>query len=154
MITIGLTRLSVPFLVLLLAPALMLSCPDRSAKQSDDKPTSTKVQLNKDFSLHVGQQVALEGESLKIKFASVANDSRCPREVTCVWAGNAEVLIQAEQSGKTTNLMLNTNGGEKFPREAQLDRYKVTLVSLNPQPSRDKGIKATDYEATLLIRKD
>lgn len=146
------TKSTVPILLLLVAPALLLSCPDRTAK-TPPKSGETSVRLNEEFTLKVGQQAIVKAEKLKLKFVSVENDSRCPRDVTCVWAGNAEVKIQIEANGKTADLKLNTSGAANFPKEASYQKYRITLAAFNPQKLKDKEIKSTDYTATLVIRK-
>jgi hypothetical protein len=113
-----------------------------------------RVLLAREFKLQVGQRAAVEGEDFRIRFASVANDSRCPADVNCVWAGNAEVQIEAEAGGSRKALKLNTHGGDRFPKESRHKQYTVGLVALSPHPRTDRKTKATDYVATLVIRKD
>ena len=146
-------RATIPFFLLFIAPALLLSCPERSSSP-DNKADARSVRLNQEFSIRVGQQVTVQGEKLKVKLVSVANDSRCPRDVKCVWAGNAEVMIHAETKGKSADLKLNTSGAENFPKEVSHQGYKFTLVALSPLPSKDKAIKPADYSATIVIRKE
>ena len=46
----------------------------------------------------LGESIHLENVS--IKFVEVLEDSRCPKNVTCVWAGRARVLVEVTESGK------------------------------------------------------
>jgi hypothetical protein len=48
---------------------------------------------------------------------------------------------------------LNTLGGAKFPKEGRHKQYIVELVALGPNSRKNSGKKATDYVATLVIRK-
>ena len=138
------------FLLLSVATALLRGCP----APVTERPHERRVRMGQEFTLRVGQQAAVEGQGFTVKFASVVNDSRCPTDVTCVWAGNAEVLIEAKASGSSAVLKLNTNGGANFPKEGRHGKYSVRLVGLSPHPRKDGGIKATDYVATLVIRKE
>src|SRR6185312_15051394 len=52
------------------------------------------VRLGREFKLKAGRQVTVKGTKLRIRFVAVENDSRCPSDVTCVWAGNAAVQFQ------------------------------------------------------------
>ena len=113
-----------------------------------------RARLGQEFKLRVGQRAAVEGEGFSVRVASVASDSRCPADVTCVWAGNAEVLIEAEAGGSREGLRLNTHGGDEFPKEARHKQYSVGLVALTPHPRTDSKAKAADYVATLVIRKE
>lgn len=46
----------------------------------------------------LGESIHLENVS--IKFVEVLEDSRCPKNVTCVWAGRARVLVEVTENGK------------------------------------------------------
>lgn len=112
------------------------------------------VRPGREFTLRAGQRATSKAEGLKVRFASVANDSRCPAGVACVWAGNAEVLIEVESGGRRATLRLNTLGGSDYSKEARHGRYTVALVALNPRPRASGRLKATDYTATLVVRKE
>ena len=47
------------------------------------------------FSLAVGETVTADGTDLSLTFAAVPRDSRCPRDVTCIVAGEAVVVLEA-----------------------------------------------------------
>ena len=146
---------SMTFSLLLSAgAALLLGCFGSVAGRPPEGGKPVRVRLGQEFTLRVGQQAAVEGEGLRVRFASVVNDSRCPTGVTCVWAGNAEVLIEAEAGGSTAGLKLNTHGGANFPKEVRHRQYSVGLVALNPRPRGSGRLKAADYVATLVIRKE
>ena len=145
--TMFLLLLSVATVLLLLgSPSSLIGRPDAAGMP-------VRVRLGQEFSLRVGQQAALAGGRFRVRFASVLNDSRCPADVTCVWAGNAEVLIEAEAGRSRARLNLNTNGGTNFPKERKHQQYTVELVALAPQPRQNSGKKAMDYVATLVIRR-
>ena len=148
------TRLTMPSLLLLVAAALLPGCLSTATEHSEEGAEPVRVRLGQEFKLRVGQRAAVEGEGLRVRFASVANDSRCPADVTCVWAGNAEVQIEAEAGGSREGLRLNTHGGDRFPKESRHKQYSVGLVSLSPHPRTDRETKAADYVATLVIRKE
>jgi hypothetical protein len=153
--TTGVLRLAMLFLLLSVAAASLRDCRGPgTGRPPDNKGEPLRVRLGQQFNLRVGQQAAVEGEDFKITLASVANDSRCPKGVTCVWAGNAEAVIEAEAGGSPASLKLNTQGGANFPKEGKHHQYMVGLVELNPYPREGGAIKTTDYVATLVIRKE
>ena len=141
-------------LLLSVAAAMLLGCLGGVYEQPQGGGDRVSVRLGQEFKLRVGQRAAVKGERLKVRFASVANDSRCPEGVTCVWAGNAEVLVEAEAGGGPTVLGLNTHGGADYPKEGRHRQYSIGLVALDPRPGRNGGVKAADYVATLVIRKE
>ena len=60
---------------------------------------SLRILPDQDFILHVGQRAKLDGV-FTIAFKSVLNDSRCPINVTCVWAGNGRVELGNLRHGR------------------------------------------------------
>ena len=112
---------------------------------------SAKVPLDKEFSLGIGQTASIEGEKLVIKFKAVLEDSRCPINVVCVWAGNGKVELEAldiDRQNKT--VILNT---EEEPRAVTLKGHKLKLISLNPPRVDGASISPQDYSVMLLVEK-
>jgi hypothetical protein len=111
--------------------------------------------LGQDFKIKYGQELAVKGEDLKVKFASV-EDSRCPIGVTCVWEGDAKVLIDVRRAiVEASQLELHTsNKSAQWTRERKYQQYVIRLVALYPHPTKDGKEKASDYVATLLIKKE
>lgn len=150
--TIDLQRLLMPSLLLSVAAALLVGCGGAVAERPGGGSGPVRARLGQEFKLRAGGRAEVEGEGLRVMFASVANDSRCPEGVACVWAGNAEVLVEAEGGGRAV-LRLNTHGGDNYPKERRHGQYTVRLVALSPHPAKGRETKAADYEVTLVIRK-
>lgn len=112
------------------------------------------VRLGREFKLKVGRQVTVRGTKLRIRFVTVENDSRCPSDVTCVWAGNAAVRLQLGTGRGTKTVTLNTSKSPSFAGETEYQGYKVKLVELTPYPRSDRKIAPGDYTATLLVSKE
>ena len=108
-----------------------------------------EVALNQEFEVKVGERVSIKKEGLKITFASVAEDSRCPEGVTCVWAGNAKIVLRLSKSGRRAATMRLNTGLE--PKQDDYRGYDVKLVSLNPYPKEGVGNKKRKYVATLIV---
>jgi hypothetical protein len=107
--------------------------------------------LNQEFEIKVGQQVSIKKEGLRISFNSVAEDSRCPQGVTCVWAGNGKVVLKLSKARKRSATMSLNTGLD--PKQAAYRGYDVKLVGLNPYPEKNRKIKKKDYVATLIVSK-
>ncbi|HEV2860590.1 MAG TPA: hypothetical protein VGX48_06270 [Pyrinomonadaceae bacterium] len=114
------------------------------------------ARVGREFKVRVGQVVTFGGESLRLRFREVAEDSRCPVGVACVWAGNAEVMLEVggRRGGLKRTLKLNTNASSQKAGEGKYGRFTIKLVELNPRPSREGKIAAGGYTATLLVVKD
>lgn len=114
----------------------------------------TQARVGQEFAIKIGQQMKIEGEDLQVKFAAVSEDSRCPENVNCIWAGNAEVALDLIQGQCTTLLKLNTHQNSPGTEEGKSGRYRVKLVKLDPYPRSDRKIASGDYTATLLISRE
>jgi hypothetical protein len=114
------------------------------------------ARVGREFKIKAGRAVTLRGENLRLRFAPVVNDSRCPTGVECVWAGNAEVLIEVGAGGRGagSTLRLNTNTSPERAGEGKYRRYTVRLVGLSPYPRAGRKIRPGEYTATLLVSKE
>jgi hypothetical protein len=130
--------------------------PDGAARATRGAGAAQAARVGHEFKVKAGQVVTLEGGSLRVKFASVAEDSRCPADVNCVWAGNAEVLVEVGAKGRRGKrvLRLNTEASRRRAGEARYQRYTVRLVGLSPRPRGGRKIAAGEYTATLLVVKE
>lgn len=55
---------------------------------------SVEVPLDQDFELALGRTVSIAGTPQRVTFEAVPEDSRCPIDAVCVWAGNARVSLR------------------------------------------------------------
>ena len=78
-------------------------------------------------------------------------DSRCPLELECFIAGNAEAKFKFEKYTGTP-VFFGLNLWPK--RDSIIDQYKFTLISVRPYPSINHPIKQGDYKADILIQKE
>ncbi|MDT5061815.1 MAG: hypothetical protein QOH63_2274 [Acidobacteriota bacterium] len=106
-----------------------------------------QVALNQEFEIKVGERVSVEG--LKISFGAVAEDSRCPVDVKCVWTGNAKIILTLSKRGRRP-ARLNLNTGLE-PKHQLYDGYDVKLVGISPSRKKDEKINRGDYVATLVV---
>ena len=109
------------------------------------------VTLGQEFDVRVGRWVTVEGERLRVTFDRVAEDSRCPEGVNCIWAGNAKVVLRLSK-GRRRSSTLTLNTGTD-PKEASYRGYEVRLVKLDPYPKEKRRIRRRDYVATLVVTK-
>ena len=115
------------------------------------KPGEGVTVLDHEIKLKIGESAKAPGDDLKIEFDSVTEDSRCPKGVNCIWAGNAKVLLKVEkEAGKPASVELNTN---IKPNTSRYLEYELRLKELKPYPVADSTIKSSDYEVTLTVHK-
>lgn len=127
---------------------------NRSKRRSvPNEDSAKKAVLDRNFRVRYGQEVTVNGESLKVKFDSVLEDSRCPKDVTCVWAADAKIAISVRRvNGEPSKMELHTNG--QFNQTGKYQQYVIKLVGLDPYPRSSAEVKPSNYVATLLITKE
>ncbi|UNK50469.1 hypothetical protein MNR01_05535 [Lysobacter sp. S4-A87] len=106
-----------------LTAALLLACTGCSGPVRAGMP----VTASQPFTLQPGEQASLPGQA-SLRYVGVANDSRCPASVQCVWAGDAEVRLVFEQSGKPVDVVLHSAD----PTPQSVGQWTLTLVGLAP----------------------
>ena len=110
------------------------------------------VPLDEPFPLRVEQSADITGTPLRLHFVAVTEDSRCPADVVCVWAGNARVQLRAERGGDGDSEEVRLNTG-LHPRSASVFGYAITLEEVAPGRRTDTPLPAGDYVATLRVTK-
>ncbi|MEN8218938.1 MAG: hypothetical protein ABFS56_21715 [Pseudomonadota bacterium] len=105
------------------------------------------AQLAAPFNLFVGQSAILD--ALEIQFVAIQEDSRCPTDVVCVWAGNVIVVLQVyQEQQQAVEVLLNTNS-VVGPTAVKFDKYRLELKKVRPEPISTQAI--SEYEITLVV---
>lgn len=104
-------------------------------------PTEPGSGSGANATLRFGETAKLFGT--RVTFTDV-NDSRCPREVACVWAGDA--AIRLESGNESVVLHSNTAAGAASGKLAGID---VTLVDVKPERITTGAIDKTAYVVSL-----
>jgi len=118
--------------------------------------TNIKVEAPKIVSkLMYGKTINVE--NLEFKFVAVESDSRCPKGVQCVWAGEAVVLIDVFKNGKrleqkrlviSPTSHLETSFGNLFSSK----KLTVSGFNIMPYPELRSKINLKNYYITLDVR--
>lgn len=99
--------------------------------------------------LKMGQKKSVAKRQFTIKLMSVTEDSRCPTDSNCIWAGNAKVNVKVTDSyGNSKVLEMNTTMG---PKGDQFNGYAINLTALTPSPKSGTSIKQRAYTATFSV---
>lgn len=106
------------------------------------------VELGAKVTLAPGEVVAVTSLDMKVRFVAVTADSRCPRDVTCVWAGEVKVQLEIQQASQPA-AQAEIREGDSTAAGV----YRVTLEQVGPQPTSTVKIAPQDYRATLMIEK-
>jgi hypothetical protein len=116
-------------------------------------PAPDEFSLGQEFSLSVGQSAAVSGEDLTIKFIEVTSDSRCPQDVTCIWAGEVSCLIEvAKGSLDAYKLVLTQPGLTDQTATQDFDGYEI-MFRVDPYPTAGKQITKDEYRLVMTVTK-
>ena len=111
---------------------------------------TANAQKTEQATVTVNQQKKFSRSKLKIKFVSV-EDSRCPTDTNCVWAGNAKVTITVtNRKGESKTFDLNTN---LQPQAVKFDNYEIKLGEVAPHPKSNIRINPSGYNAVFIVNK-
>lgn len=85
------------------------------------------------ITLRVGEQTTVRKTKLAIRFEEVIEDSRCPMNARCVWAGNAQVKIRVALGKKAAKeFELNSTSRPVF---VDYEGYRITYEHLTEKPT-------------------
>jgi len=134
------------FVLALFLPAIACMTPSQPGTPGTLTP-AIQAEVGREFDIAVGQEARLQGSNLVIRFRGVTNDSRCPSDVQCVWAGNAVAGFDLSGAGQS-DALLNTT---LDPKSVNYSGYTIALVGLKPTPKSGSNIPALEYVATLRV---
>lgn len=97
--------------------------------------------------LGIGEQLRFGDKS--VKFKKLISDSRCPEGVTCVWAGEAKILVEVFEKGISLGeiiIVAGANGPDiSLDNFFEEDAYHFSSLQLKPYPEISKKLEASDY---------
>lgn len=110
-----------------------------------------QAQTNEKITVQINQRKTLGKNKLSIKFVSLLEDSRCPKNVNCIRAGNARIKIEVKKAGGTAkNFELNTNAN---PQTISFAGFTIKLIDLKPEPATNIRINRRGFTATFAVAK-
>jgi len=95
-----------------------------------------KVSLGQTFSLPFQGQFTLEGEDFLILWEKPAQDSRCPADVVCVWAGEVNLELELRLGSKKEILALKLPPKNEEGLAFLEGRYRLFLLEVQPYPGK------------------
>jgi hypothetical protein len=109
-------------------------------------PTFARSHHNETIKVQVHKEKRFPRAGLTVRFLELVEDSRCPTNTNCVWAGNAKIKIRVSRGGRSQELTLDTNGPHQA---ATAEGYTLKLVGLTPAPRSNIRINRNGYIATV-----
>ncbi|MGW3998771.1 hypothetical protein ACWEF6_35225 [Amycolatopsis sp. NPDC004772] len=95
-----------------------------------------------DVPLRLGQEAAVQGKDLTVRYLRVVADSRCRPGMTCIWQGEATLAFLLKEPGRGESTTAELHSGPRTgPQATSFAASRIELVSV----SEDGG------EATVRI---
>jgi hypothetical protein len=105
-------------------------------------PSEPSHQAGSVLTLRYGRSAIVAGT--RVTFADVVADSRCPKDVVCVWAGDAAVRLESGAE----SIVLHT-AAAAGSTSGRLGGVTLTLEDVKPDPVSTVETKKTDYVISL-----
>ncbi len=129
------------YLFPLLLTVALVAC--RSAGDSAPR----EVGLDQEVQLAPAERAVFGPSKLDIEFVRVVEDSRCPSDVTCVWAGEVKVQLSSRTGGAEAVQHELTTG-----KEAAVGELRLMIVRVQPERITTREISPEQYRVTLKAR--
>jgi hypothetical protein len=115
---------------------------------SDAVSTSTQlttipVSSDRHFNMELYQTARVEGVTINV--SAVTEDSRCPANANCFWAGRVKIAVSV--SGGTSTSTREIEIGESVT----IENKKITLKEVLPQKILDHKIADDEYVFNFMI---
>lgn len=108
------------------------------------------VTFGEPFSIRLGHPLTVGTRDLRVSFREVSEDSRCPADVVCIWAGQVVVLV-ALREGETNLGSESFIVGNAEESAKKIGGYLVEAVSVEPYPVSTGTIAPSEYLLTLKV---
>jgi hypothetical protein len=117
-----------------------------SACHSTGASAPRTASLNQEIQLAPAERASFGPQALEVEFVRVVEDSRCPTDATCVWAGEVKVELSI-RSGAGAASTHEVIAGQF----ADISDYRVFVLQVQPQPISTRKISPEEYRVTLRV---
>ena len=102
---------------------------------------------NSPITMSLMKPVVVNGTTLRV--TAVTEDSRCPSEVTCIWAGRAVLAVSIESQDSTDSA---TSTQITIGQTVTTKNLSITLDEMTPYPTANKKIADGEYRFTFTVK--
>lgn len=149
--------LSLGFLSLINCKSQKVKSDDVKVQVAENGDVKTSTKEGEIIYFKEGENKFLKEYQMNVTFKGVSEDSRCPKDVQCIWSGVA--LAQFEVMSTTSrpmtlNIASIENKGKNYHTSADFNGYTISLADINPYPesSNGKSLKGS-YKIGITIKK-
>lgn len=114
-----------------------------TACQSAGAPAPQKAKRGENVALGYRER-ALVDDRLDVQFVGIGEDSRCPRNVTCFWGGQVQVLLSVKLDAASA-----TSHEVIAGQSTMIDSWRLTVLEVRPERETEAAIPLEDYRILL-----
>jgi hypothetical protein len=118
-----------------------------AACRSTGAPTAHAASLDQEVLLAPKEQATYASQGLTVEFVRVVEDSRCPKDTTCVWAGEVKVEIATRVGSAAAVQQHQIKSGES----ATAGKFQVMVVNVQPEKLSTREIPQEEYRVTVKV---
>lgn len=147
-------KIAAGFLVLASAALFWSLRAEKTANAGEKKTVKPAFVLGKPFTVEIGKTAFIPAQKLRVGFERVTEDSRCPKDVDCVWAGQIGVEIGLKKADKTlgaANLIVQGNRYVTPKSVGKIGAYYVKLIEVAPEKGAPNDPTSVQ-RATLIVQ--
>lgn len=137
-----------PLLALLAATAACKVVPSPDASGPAAAKAAIAATLGDTVRIPVGQVAGFDHGRLTVAFEALEAESRCPTNVQCIQAGDAQVRLRLQTGDRKQPTSLHTNGQ---PRTTDFYGYTVALADVEPHPGAYPGAAVAPPATALVV---
>ncbi len=115
---------------------------DASDKKVKAPKIISKLKLN----------TAYKAKNIEVKLVEVVSDSRCPKGVNCMWAGEAVVLVDVYKDGEKLESKKITFDSKGDKTIFSSDTISIIGHSVMPYPEANSKIEPEAYYLQLEVK--
>lgn len=124
---------------------LLFACNKQSTETNNLPANSLAINVSNSSSITINNQ------NITVYLDSIVQDSRCPKDVVCVWAGVAECKLKLLLNNQSYTFKLGTLINSIYKKDTTINGYKFTLDSIIPYPSITSPHFYSEYKAYIKI---
>ncbi|HLT79778.1 MAG TPA: hypothetical protein VKZ86_02040 [Cyclobacteriaceae bacterium] len=143
-------RIQISITACLLMALAAISCSNDNDSRPEGAMWSTIAEKDV-IVMEPGTNYKREGFVLRVD--TIMNDSRCPENLLCVWAGNVEVrfYLQFIAPNKGSEVTFTLNANSSLERDTVIQGVRFALIDVSPYPKKDTPIPYEDYRVTVSV---
>lgn len=130
--------------------------PDKEAQRiAEEEKANVVTKQSGVIYLKEGENKFLKEYEMNVTFKKMAEDSRCPKDVNCVWAGVATADVEfMGLATRPVTLKLSTMSDAKkgYSKAQQFNGYTVSLVQVSPETTSAKGYNTLKGNYTIGLK--